>query len=196
MFDRMFISALGLAALALSGCGGATPGGGTVPSVNYADYAAMDAAMRAAHSSLPYTDPATLPGSGTASYSGVVALTAGTPSGPLDLNGALNVTANFGTSTISGQAGSFLDTANAAYSGTLALSNGLIDRGANPATQYSVTADMGGTLTGPVGALQITAPMSGDFLGNGHSAFQGGISGTATGPGGTDFLFGSFIATQ
>lgn len=179
----------------VAGCGGAEVGG-TTPPISYADYAAIDAAMRAANASSPFTDPVALPASGTAAFSGVVTLTAGTGSGPLQLSGALNAAADFSASTLTGQARGFVDGASAGYGGVLALSNGLIDRGADPATRYSVTADLAGTLSGAAGSFGIAAVLSGDFLGTGYTALRGAIAGVATGPGGADYLYGDFIATR
>ena len=180
----------------LAGCGGDAGVGNTPPPVSYAAYAAQDAALRSAHSSLPYSDPASLPGIGSASYSGVMVLEAGTPSGPLGLSGGFDLTADFAASTISGQAGSFADDNNIAWSGSLPLTNGQIDRLANPATEYTLTADLAGTISGGGNSLTIAAALSGDFLGAGHDAVQGVISGTATGASGSDYLFGDFIAEK
>ena len=176
-------------------CGGGEPGStGTTPAPTFADYAALDAQLHAAWDAQGATDPSTLPGSGSATYQGVVNLDAQLGSSNLAMSGSLQLTADFGASTIAGSANSFKDQFERAFSGTLTLSNGAIDRAANPATEDSFTADLDGTLSGAGEVLSIGSDLLGDFLGGTAGAATGVVTGLVGSSFGTGALFGDFIA--
>lgn len=176
-------------------CGGVTGGPVLAPNpASFAEYTATDAALRASYVSAPYADPASLPGSGSATYDGVMTLDAGLASGNLAMTGALALTAQFATSTISGHADAFRDAANRAYTGQLSLSNGVIDRGADPNSAYTFSADLAGTLSGNGATLAMTADLSGDFLDVNAQAVAGVVSGSTVSGGHRGYLYGDFVA--
>lgn len=192
------VTPLALAAAILAGCGGGGEGGvgKTPPPVTYAEYQALDQSLRATYGGQAFTDPATLPTVGGATYTGVMTLTTGPAVGSLALGGALTLNANFGGQTISGRADTFVDQTDQAYSGRLDLTNGAIDVNADPNLAYTFSADLDGTLTGGGVSLTIDADLFGDFLGAAADSATGVVSGSVTGGGGSDFVYGDFIAAE
>jgi len=179
----------------LSGCGdGADDGGTTRPPVDYSTYAVMDRQLHGTWDSAGFTDPATLPGSGGATYDGVLILDAQIGSGQIDLAGAVQLGVDFGSSSISGQANGFRDASEQNYLGVLSISNGSIDRSADPNISASVFMDIDGTLSGGGQNLGLSGDMSGDFLGSTAGAIVGVLSGVVTSSSGPGALFGDFIA--
>ena len=182
--------------LILSACGEDSGGGGTTPPVDYTGYQAQAGALHATWDGIAVTDPATLPVSGSAAFSGVMLLDAQLGAGATSMAGALNLVANFATDSISGNASNFVDDADNAMAGTLVMSNGVLDRAANTAIEYTFSSLLAGTLAGGGESFVISADLSGDFVGPTYGAAVGVIAGTATTGFGSGFLFGEFIAAQ
>lgn len=207
MFSRAIRIGFGLLGLlCLSGCGGSGGGGGsdtndpglnqTRPPVPYAKYENQSAALHANWDAISFTDPASLPMSGHASYDGVIRMDVQKGASQVSLNGALNLSVNFRNEAISGSASGFVDQADRAYSGKLTVSNGVMDRAANPATDYTFQADLDGQLKGGGNNFDINAGLSGDFKGSQNDAVVGTVQGTATSAAGTGYLYGDFIGEQ
>jgi len=191
--------AAGLAVLLLAGCGAAGPGGSGAPpgpQPGYGDYQATADGLHATWDVIPFTSPASLPISGGAIFNGVLGLRIGTAAGERRMNGALALTVQFSTSSLTGTAGAFSDQKGATLTGGLAITNGVIDRAANPALGYTFSANMDGTISGPGDSFTITSDLSGDFRGAGHGAVAGAVAGSAVSGSGTGYLFGSFIAAR
>jgi len=186
----------GLVALALAGCGNEAVENSTTPAISFTDYAIQDAQLHALWDSESPTNPPGLPGTGQARYVGVINLDAQLGAGKIVLAGAIEMTADFGASTISGQASGFRNSANQSYLGALGLSNGTIDRNANPALTDTYFADIAGTLSGGGQDLTISADLSGDFLGGGALGAGGVVTGVVTSSAGLGALFGDFLAQQ
>ena len=185
-----------LCCLLLAACGGDSGDGGTTPPVDYSTYQAQFAALHATWDSIAVTDPATLPDSGSATFSGVMLLDAQLGAGATSMAGTLNLAANFATDGISGTADNFIDDADIAMTGTLVISNGILDRNANTAIEYTFSSLLAGTLAGGGETYVISADLSGDFLGPSYDAVAGVIAGSAETGFGTGYLFGEFIAAQ
>lgn len=180
----------------LAGCGGDDAGVTlpTTPPVSYPALAAQSGALHAAWDGVPYTDPATLPPSGSAQYQGVIGLIVETAGGPLAINGGMTLAASFATDTLSGAANGFVDENALTYSGALAIANGAIDRGAVVGSDYTYSATLGGTLTSIADSFSILGDIHGDFHGATFSATSGVVTGAATSGIGVGYLFGDFIA--
>ncbi|MGR3660109.1 MAG: hypothetical protein ACU0CA_02835 [Paracoccaceae bacterium] len=203
MFRNGLIKGLFVILLALAGCGGAGGGGSqggpgreTRPPI---DYATLEAEARLLHDTwddISFTDPSSLPMSGSATYSGIMQLDIQKGAGEISMDGLLNMKVSFANNAVSGTATNFIDENNANYSGKLTLSNGMIDRGADPNVDYTLQADIGGTLSGGGKSFDISADLQGDFHGSGWKATSGGVQGSAVSSYGTGYVFGEFVAAR
>lgn len=180
----------------LAGCGGddAGPALPTTPPASYPALGAQAGALHATWDGVPYTDPATLPASGSAQFQGVMGLIVETSGGSLAINGGMTLSASFATDALSGAANGFVDENAVTYSGALAIANGVIDRGAVTGSDYTYSATMGGTLVSAADSFAIIGGIHGDFHGATFSATSGVVTGTATSGIGVGYLFGDFIA--
>jgi hypothetical protein len=173
----------------MAGCGGG--GGTTDPTTTFTDTAKSFAALSgqvigdgtAANPGLTHTSPLNTPNSGTATFNGYAAVLGGfsgdaNPS--LALIAPASMSANFTTGAITGSATDFTGVtidpvtgnpigAAAAYSGTIALSNGCTGKVVGCAvagTPYAVAATAAGTLTGGGNTLTASVPLTGTLYGN------------------------------
>ncbi len=189
---------MGLAVL-LAGCSASGSGGsGTPPGAQpgYGDYQATADGLHATWDAIAFTDPASLPLGGGATFNGVIGLRIGTAAGERRMNGALSLGVQFSNASLTGSASAFSDQNGATLTGSLAITNGVLDRAANPASGYTFSANMDGKITGPGDSFTITSDLSGDFRGAGYGAITGAVAGSAISNSGTGYLFGSFIATR
>ncbi len=177
----------------LSACQ-AGPGGNGGATPNFSTYQGQDATIRAAWSGTAYTAPATLPAGGSASYQGVAALDVEVPSGSLAMLGAMTITANFATDAITGTGTGFRDENNALYSGSLALTNGAINRLVDPNSEFTYDGDINGILSGPVAVFTISGTFMGDFYGVQPDATGGVITAGSTSALGSGLVLGQFFA--
>ena len=179
MFSQTMLT--GLMAAALAGCGG----GGD--DREFPDVERDVLEMFDDISSLGISPVLFLPTSGTAEYEGYM--------GAADTSGAiigdLQLTADFGTDSISGTAKNFIDDENTEYSGKLRISNGGIFRTADPATEWQIEADVNGILSTDEASTSVNAVMLADFYGGSQQGVVGILDGTATNQFGTTFLDGS-----
>lgn len=187
--------------LILSGCGGSSgdPDSdpiGLPPPIHFDVYEAQWAELQATWGSTSISDPATLPMSGTASYAGVLRLDMENAAGEVSVDGKLNLSVSFADNNITGTANKFVDPNDARYLGELTLSNGFLDRAADPAVDYTFNADLTGTLIGGGDVYDLNAGLSGDFLGPGQGAVSGQLAGSADSSFGSGYLFGEFVAQQ
>ena len=181
-----------------AGCGGddATGPVRTTPPVSYSTYDAQSAALHAAWDGAGYTAPGNLPLGGSAQFDGVMRLHLEGAGGDVPVNGALSVQVAFASDSLSGSASGFAGADGAAYSGTLAITNGALDRAADPLSEYTFSANMAGTLSAGADSYAISADVNGDFLGAAYGAMTGLVAGTATTGSGTGYVFGDFIAAR
>jgi hypothetical protein len=138
-------------------------------------------------------DPAALPTSGgNVTYTGVLGANLDDGAGGTDsLIGQMNLTANFQDSEISGNVVNFVDVNSATYTGQLAIGNGVIDRGANVATQFTITADLTGDLNSTTaGAVNFATTLDGDFYGANYENVGGQLNGNVTSATGTTAVNG------
>ena len=175
----------------LSACQ-AGPGGNGGATPNFSTYQGQDATIRAAWSGAAYTAPA----GGSASYQGVAALDIEVPSGSLAMLGAMTITANFATDAITGTGIGFRDENNALYSGSLILTNGAINRLADPNSEFTYDGDINGILSGPVADFTISGTLMGDFFGAQPDATGGVITAGSTSALGSGVVLGQFFAQQ
>ena len=195
LFNRN-IWGLVLHGLALAGCGSDTGDGGTTPPVDYGQYQSQAATLHNTWDGIAQSDPANLPLSGVANYSGVMTITVETGAGDLGMAGEINLQSNFTTNSLSGNARYFLDENSVAYSGVLAITGGVLDRSAVIGTDDTFSANFGGTITGGGDAFGLSGDLLGDFYGANQGASTGLVAGQAISSFGTGYLFGSFIAEQ
>ena len=94
---------------------------------------------------------------------------------------------------VSGSASNFIDTNNATYSGSLGITNGVIERNADPDVVFTYGADLNGALDGAGQQLDVAGNLTGDFFGDGWQMTGGGVAGTITSDFGTDSMFGIFV---
>lgn len=180
-----------------AGCGPSGDGlGSTAPPADYAVLSARADGLRADLGAMPLTVPSTLPFSGTAGYSGVVIMELVQASGSLSIAGAAAATVNFATGTLDGTAQDFQDQADTRYSGTLAITNGFIDRNADLASDPTFYADMSGQLSKPGETYTINASIYGDFHGLSAVGLSATLSGLATTNSGSAALTGHLLAAQ
>jgi len=189
----MLLSASGLL---LAGCAGGAVDGPVIPAPDYQSYQDEFDALTTNWNGVAVTAPSSLPISGGATYTGVMRLEVETAAGGLEMNGALALQVNFASDSLGGSAGNFVDQNDALQTGSLTISGGVIDRGANTAVDYTYGANIGGTLDGAAGNFVIQGDLSGDFLGPGAPGTQGIIAGTAISSFGTGYMFGEFIADR
>ena len=169
---------------ALSACGG---GGSTTGGASYSDREAVALNLASDLESLGYSDPASLPfTTGEVRYLGAI--------GAVDyygdrIIGDLKMNVRFADSSMSGTADNFIDSYNDRYTGSLAITNGFIDRTADTDVEYTFVADVDGVLSANGFNTVVDALMLGDFTGTSQQGMIGILDGTATTPGlGTTFL--------
>lgn len=143
--------------LLLGGCGGGS--GGAIPG-GPMEYTVREAAFESLASRLEDAEfTTTLPGSGTATYSGYVGAAAGLPGGAaLFFTGDAGMTARFAEGTVSGQFDRFIAPGGAAVPGSAVLTGGQI----GPA---GITADVSGEITASGERYTIDGTFAGAFLG-------------------------------
>ena len=187
-----------LPVVALSACTTeGTSTGSPLPQFDsYADYDSFGQSLANASASLGFTDPSTLPTSGSATYDGVLGLVfePGTTAESSAI-GTMQMNVLFGENDITGNVTDFIDDSNRAYQGTLTINNGDIDRGADVEFEFTYFADLGGQLTGPSGTMTIDAIMAGDLLGPGTYT-EGVLSGFSTDNQGTSPIEGGYIGER
>lgn len=184
-------------AVVLSGCGGAsvvapvasftpstttTSSGGSSGGSGSSDERTLQDALRGAEqllaevALLDFSQASDIPLSGSASYEGyIVADSPGLDNGFI---GDLAMSVDFGTSAITGTASNFLDEAETNYSGTLNVSNGSINRTANPATDFQFAADLDGVISGGGQDYTFDSDLRGSFVGTNQDAMLGEVGGT------------------
>ena len=141
----------------------------------------------------PFTAPATLPISGSATFEGAMLMAVNVNAVETPLAGKITAVANFGAGDMSVNVANIHNGAGQAYSGALAATGISIDRAASPAIEPTFVGTLSGRLTGP-NTLQITAQLSGDFIGTGYVGIKGVVDGAVTTPGGAGLFYGGFWA--
>ena len=179
------ILAVSLSGVVLSGCGGSGDDG------------------------FQFIAPSSLPDTGSADYTANldIVLDEG-PAQILTLNGSLDMTVNFLNDQVTGDVTSLTDANSAAYTGSLTLDGGNLNRNV-PADQFVLLADLDGVLTriGDNVTYTSAASIAGDFYGtNGAPTpeqVRGRIAGTfLRGDGGVfvtvvvDETASTFVASQ
>lgn len=198
---KMFLTAhiAGGLMLGVAGCSGPTVQPPDVVPMTFQQQIDAGTDMYDRSEFLPYSLPASIPTSGSARYQGFVATVIDYPG--VDWNsviGNLTLDANFANDTISGSASNFVDIAGENYSGSLAVTSGVYDRTLDPVTDWTIAADIGGTLT-DTGAVTyaVDGEMFADFIGVNHQFIDGIVVGTVTSIDGVGtFYDGSVIAER
>lgn len=185
------VTAAGALALA-AGCGGIleTPGFDGLQD----GFEAIDQEI----ASLPLIDPALLPASGGATYDGVMVLgTNGQGGVPDAMAGDLALDVDFDDDTLTGAVDAIRTDTDERLAGTLVLTNGRIDRGADLADEYTFGFDLNGTLTDEGDDdLVVVGEGAGDFYGSGATHVGGIVDGIVAGPGGNASLQGEFAGVD
>ena len=179
----VLLGSLGLVAVAACSDGGSGGSGGE-DRPTFDDLADLGDAIDAESLALDYTQPTTLPGSGSATYEGMVALDTVIVDGSLqdspDLIGELTMTASFGSNAIGGQATNFVSETDETFDGTLPITDGLISRNVDVEEEYTFGAIMDGELTDEGGdTYDFFTDLSGDFLGTDYGYVYGSAEGVA-----------------
>lgn len=141
-----------------------------------------------------YSDPATLPTTGSAAYTGFI----GFDTDDVTTIGELEMTADFsGAGSISGSATNFVSDNDATYAGSLSIDNGIIDRAADLENfNYTFNADIAGTLTSEGDDFVVDGLMEGDFVGGSQEYITGHVTGNVMTNEGIKVISGNFGATQ
>lgn len=180
-----------VSALVLASCGGS--GGensGTGMEFSFAAAIAQAEAFESATSNLDYTDPSTLPTSGSFTYDGVLGVTLDDGSG---VAGQMTLNIEFGSDDVFGKVRNIVDDSEAIYQGRLKITGGSIDRAVDPSSDdFTFKANLGGTVTSLEGETTVDGMIFGDFLGDDYQYVIGNVSGTATTPEGLTDIDGSF----
>ncbi len=142
------------------------------------------------------TEPSNLPTSGSARYDGVIAIaTDGVGGAPEDFAGELSLNVDFEDSNLSGQASNFVTVDEERLDGSLAITNGDLDRNTNPEFEPTYLFDMNGTLSDSDGdEFQVDAGGAGAFLGDDGEATFGFVVGGMSSEDGTADLEGIYLA--
>ena len=156
--------------MALTACGG------TSTPLSFAEIDKEGLALSREIFETTYTDPSTLPTTGHAVYDGYMAATI---ADQYTVAGDLEMRANFANGgSFSGSVTNIVGEDESAYNGQLTLSNGAIDSGANPDTEWTYGMDMTGTLSGDQGSVVVNAGLLGDFSGTKHEYVDGAVVGS------------------
>lgn len=108
--------------------------------------------------------PDELPGSGSASYSGVLGFALVSGSEVEQIAGALTLSVGFGSNSLSGEAGQFQSETGVDYIGALSIENGQIDRAANIVSDFTATANLFGEISTTDGwSGTMNGVLAGDF---------------------------------
>ncbi len=151
---------------------------------------------------LDYTDPASLPTSGGATYEGVMGLdtynSASDLEGvPEEILGEMTLNADFASSSVSGEVDDFVTPDDDRVDGSLDISNGVIDRTVDVDLFYTYGFDLNGTLTTEEGTdFDVDAEGAGDFFGSGHQQAGGIVEGVISSDSGTALVEGGFVAER
>mgnify|MGYP005992188061 CR=1 FL=1 len=140
----------------------------------------------------PYTDPTTLPTSGSASYDGLLSL------GPAI--GEMELIANFSEGSIGGTVGNVVLGDDTVATGSLAITSasGAIDRSTDTSVDFTFSAGLDGTLSDDTGSYDVEATMLGDFTDTDYGYVEGFVEGTVTESGSSDseYLYGEFLGER
>lgn len=139
-----------------------------------------------------YTVPSTLPTAGTADYVGYIVLEAT----GLSTLGIMSLTTDFGNSTISGFANNFTNYSGTSVTGTLNVTEGIIDPSADPASEFTFAADIDGDLVVGSTTHSIDAEIEGDFAGTNFGALIGVVVGQDLVSNSSFALSGAFVAEK
>lgn len=140
-----------------------------------------------------------IPTEETAAYDGVIYI------GALDAEeelqaaylGEMHLDANFSSDSVSGSASNFYDSGEGPLSGTLGITEGSIDRMADPETTWQYTADLNGVLTDSNDVdLSINGFIAGDFYGPSAEGSFGIVEGNIHSVYGPETAVGSFFLLQ
>ncbi|SEW02471.1 hypothetical protein SAMN04488515_0705 [Cognatiyoonia koreensis] len=143
------------------------------------------------------TDPGELPVSGFARYNGFLTVNLPTADGRAPYTGNLGLDVDFDAAAtqVTGQASGFTDGGGTNMRGRLAVTDGVIDRKTNVASDYTLEAGISGTLSGDAFRnMVITGTLLGDFNGQNAETLRGQVFGDTIGPLGTDIFNGTFSA--
>ena len=123
-------------------------------------------------------DPADLPTSGTVDYNGIFATSINTDEADeVVFLGDLALSADFVTDAVTGDLSNVNSSEGLEYDGTIALTDGAINRGA--AISETVTgAVVGDVVTSAGNTVSFDTELSGDFLGEDSQYLAGDITGT------------------
>lgn len=195
MDDRLgWLAALAIVG-AVAGCSDSDESDG----VGYDDLVDQYDEIRDASRDLPLTDPGTLPQSGGATYDGLMVLsTDGTAGLPSDMAGDMTLRADFNDDSLSGSVDNVITSNEDVLEGSLDISEGEINRGADVSTDYTYAFGMDGTLTEDDGTdLDVNATGAGDFRGSEHEVSTGTIvKGTVSSDEGASLLRGDFVIAR
>ena len=152
--------------------------GGTTTPVTFAEIDTAGGELANRRADIPYTDPATLPTSGSATYDGYIGVEVASA---YVVAGEMEMTANFaGAGDLSGRVYNVVGDDGFKYGGELDLDNSILDRTADTSIEYTFDMDMTGTLNGDGEDVVVDAYLLGDFTGLGHEYIEGVAEGTIT----------------
>lgn len=134
---------------------------------------------------------------GEARYDGVLTVSTNIDGSMVQLMGAMNVDVSFQSNSISGSVLQIVDSSNQVYQGQLLLDSGKIDRTADLNTDFSLTAELEGTLfSSQAGNLHIEGWIFGDFYSD-ETDILGIVEGSSISDGlSTNIEAGAFVLSE
>jgi hypothetical protein len=198
----------GVAAVAaVAGCssGGDGPGGDPNPPPTFGQMDQLGLKLAGEIEPLSYTDPLTLPASGSARYEGVIGLAAFElpdedrdnavlAAAVPDLVGQMRLDVEFADDAASGEARNFRTEKDEVWGGTLKISDVVIYRDTDVTEFPTYEGLIGGTLTRDGSTLEVDADLVGDFLGADAGYTAGEVYGGISDGKATYDLWGVFVA--
>lgn len=166
--------------------------GGTTTPLTFAEISTAGNELSNRLETIPFTDPTTLPTSGSATYDGYIF--AGVEN-DLFVLGQMEMNANFaGAGDLSGRVYNVVGDDGFEYGGELDLDNSTLDRTGDTLLEDTFDMDMSGTLNGDGEDWVVDAFLVGDFAGLGHEYIGGAVGGTFTAGGiPQDIIGGGFV---
>jgi hypothetical protein len=184
----------------LAGCGG---GGdeGDEDRPSRSEMLTLARNLGEASEELDYTDPESLPTTGSAEYDGIMSIETGGSSGaPSRMVGELGLEVNFGRdgNFLSGEAENFVGSNGKELDGSLEISAGGLDRDVDPDSDVpTYVGSIEGTLENPNGAeYRMSGSLEGDFRGEEPDYAVGTVDGILRGPDGNGTFDGDFVAER
>jgi hypothetical protein len=183
----------------LSACSSGGSGGSSDDPPTFSELEAEGDVLAGQIEALDYTDPSSLPTSGSAQYNGVMGVYVGDEENGGIIAGDLRLDVAFsGADPITGRVTNLVDQDNTRYQGQLNISGSDLDRTIDPDLEYTYVAGLAGSVSDPAdGAVyNVNGDLFGDFFGSNYSHTGGDVEGTVCSAGDCLDMYGLFGARR